>query len=280
MRTVDAHVHLWNRQTDPQPWIDPATMHAIDRDFGAAELEAMLRETRIDRAILVQSSNSPGETIRLLQLAADTEAIAGVVGWLDLTADVTEQLEGIPAELRTGLVGVRHLVHIDPDERWLERADVNDGLAALGRAGLTFDLVIRWWQLPLAVRTVQRHPGTVFVLDHLGGVPAQSDELAGWESGIRELAAADNVTAKLSGISGLFTGDADAPDLGRIVATVFDAFGAHRLMFGSDWPLVQLAAGAAQWRTTIDELLAARSPEERLAVLSDTAVRSYGIDIS
>ncbi|WP_199176516.1 amidohydrolase [Subtercola sp. Z020] len=282
---IDAHVHLWNRATDPQDWIDPLTMGAIDRDFGLAELAGMLDATGVSRAVVVQSSNSLAETLRLLELAAIDPRILGVVGWLDLTADVPAQLAGIPAAHREHLVGVRHLVHIDDDEEWLGRADVNVGLDHLGEAGLAFDLVVRWWQLPLAAKTASRHPGVRFVLDHLGGVPAETgapgepDRVA-WRDGLRALAGQPNTVAKVSGVSGLLDAGTSRDELDRLVDIAVDAFGADRLMFGSDWPLVELAAGAAGWRQIVDRQVEGWgwAPDARQNLLEGTALRSYRPD--
>jgi L-fuconolactonase len=243
---IDAHVHLWNRATDPQPWIEPQTMAAIDRDFSAPDLRAMLAETGVNRAVVVQSSNSAEETIRLLQL-------------------------------RDKLVGVRHLVHIDPDENWLERDEVQRGLAALGEASLSFDLVVRWWQLHLAARTVARHPDLTFVLDHLGGVPETVDELSRWEEGLRAVATQTNASAKISGVSALIDGAAGV-DLGPVVDAAFDSFGATRLMYGSDWPLSQLGAGVVAWRGYVMDAVASLSAQDRDAVLGANAARLYGLD--
>jgi L-fuconolactonase len=264
---IDAHVHLWNRATDPQPWIDADTMPSIDRDFDATDLSGMLVETEVGRAVLVQSSNSAGETIRLLTLAAEHDEIAGVVGWIDLTADATEQLERIPAELRRHLVGIRHLVHIDPDENWLDRDDVQRGLAVLAPAGLTFDLVVRWWQLAAAARTVARHPD----------LTDTSRDLAGWEAGLRAVAGQPNASSKLSGLSALIANDSGI-DLSQVVGTAFDAFGADRLMYGSDWPLSQLGAGVVRWRGWVQDALGRTDAAERAAVLGGNATRLYRLD--
>ena len=144
---IDAHVHLWNRRTDPQEWIDPVAMAVIDRDFGDDDLRAVLASTGTDRAVLVQASNSLEESERLSQ--ADPAVVAGLVAWVDLTGDVPAQLDRVRAG-RVPVVGVRHLAHIDPDPEWLLRPDVARGLSALGREGLAFDLVVRDWQLPQA----------------------------------------------------------------------------------------------------------------------------------
>lgn len=272
---IDAHVHLWDRATDPQDWIDPVTMSAIDRDFGTGDLRGMLGETGMDRAVLVQASNSLEESSRLSR--GDPAVVAGLVAWVDLAGDVPAQL----AELRAGsvpVVGVRHLAHIDPDPEWLLRPDVAVGLDALGREGLAFDLVVRDWQLEQAARVAARHGGVRFVLDHLGGPLADDAETERWEAGLRALAELPNVTAKISGLtSGLTAGRWTADDLRGIVDEAVDAFGSDRLLYGSDWPLAELGGGAPAWRAALDELVGELSADERDALLGGNAVRVYSL---
>jgi L-fuconolactonase len=270
--TIDAHVHLWNRATDPQPWIDPVTMAAIDRDFVAGDLDRMLDETGADTAVVVQAGNSLAETRRLLDGAGPRTA--GVVGWIDLTGDVGAQLEALTTGAQGRLVGLRHLVHVDPDPGWLSRPDVGAALGQLGPRGLSFDLVVRAWQLPLAATVAAAHPGLRFVVDHLGGVAETADD-AGWELGLRTLAARRNVSAKISGLARLVTGDPDR--LRRVIGVAVEAFGPHRLMYGSDWPLVRLGAGPVAWRAAVDELISDLNAEERAAILAGTASGCYGL---
>jgi len=268
---VDAHVHLWNRATDPQPWIDPESMAAIDRDFSSGDLERMLDATGVDAAIVVQAGNSITETGRLLDDPG--RRIAGVVGWVDLTADVDAQLDALSAGARRRLVGLRHLVHVDPDPGWLGRPDVGAALDALATRGLCFDLVLRPWQLPLAATVAETRPGLRFVLDHLGGIAESTDD-RDWEAGLRALAAHSHVHAKISGLAGLVD---DPVRLRRVVGVALDAFGPDRLMFGSDWPLTRLSAGPVVWRATVGELISDLSEGERRAILSGTAVACYGL---
>jgi L-fuconolactonase len=269
---IDAHVHLWNRATDPQPWIDPVTMAAIDRDFAGADLGRMLDETGIDSAVVVQASNSLAETRRLL--ADPGPRTAGVVGWIDLTGDAGAQLDALAAGTRGRLVGVRHLVHVDPDPDWLSRPDVGVALDELAARDLSFDLVVRAWQLPLAATVAAAHPGLRLVLDHLGGIADTADD-AEWEIGLRTLAARANVSAKISGLARLVTDD--PARLRKIVAVAVDAFGPHRLMYGSDWPLARLGAGPVAWRAAVDELIGDLSAGERDAIRSATASDCYGL---
>ncbi|WP_247597176.1 amidohydrolase family protein [Leifsonia sp. PS1209] len=273
---IDAHVHLWDRTTDPQDWIDPQTMQAIDRDFGADELTAMLASTGVRSAIVVQASNSLDESVRLARLASPV--IAGLVAWVDLAGDIRGQLDRIRMGGATPVVGIRHLAHIDPDPEWLSREEVGRGMAALEAERLSFDLVVRDWQLGQAARLADRHDGMRFVLDHLGGPPAPGGDLGEWAAGLRELARRPNVTAKLSGLSsGLAAGSWTARDLAPVVDVALDAFGPSRLMYGSDWPLAELGGGAPAWIAAVETLLDGLSAAERDRVFGGTAREAYSL---
>jgi L-fuconolactonase len=275
-RRIDAHVHLWTRALDPQDWIDPATMAAIDRDFDTRDLEGMLTSTGIDCAVVVQAGNSLEESIRLAQ--SDPAVVAGLVAWVDLAGDVRAQLDRVRKRATVPVVGVRHLVHVDPDPEWLLRDDVGGGLAALEQEGLPFDLVIREWQLSQAARVAGEHPGLRFVLDHLGGPPAPGLDAAQWRASLRSLAGHQNVAAKVSGLSsGLAPGTWTAEDLGPVIAEAFDAFGSGRLLYGSDWPLAELGGGSPVWKAALTTHLRGLSSDEVDDLFGGTAVRVYSL---
>ena len=239
-----------------------------------ADAARMLDSVALDRAIVVQSSNSAGETRRLLEGA--TDRIAGVVGWLDLTGDVSRQLATLPPEARGRLVGIRHLVHIDPDPEWLGLPAVARGLVALAAEGLPFDVVARWWQLPLVARVASRVPDLTFVLDHLGGPPLGTHDMRKWQAGLLGLARRDNVVAKVSGVAGEFGSPEWSPaDCLPAIEAAFDAFEPTRLMYGSDWPLVELVGGAPKWHAATRAWVASLAPSERDAVFGATATATY-----
>jgi L-fuconolactonase len=273
---IDAHVHLWDRALDPQDWIDPETMAPIARDFDVQDLSAMLAATGLERAVVVQASNSLEESVRLARL--DPSVVAGLVGWVDLTTEVGPQLERIRRDATVQLVGVRHLAHVDPDPEWLLREDVALGLESLEREGLCFDLVVCEWQLGHAAQLADRHSGLRFVLDHLGGPPPPGEDARSWSSGLRELARRPNVVAKVSGLSsGLAPGSWRAEDLADRVTTALEAFGPDRLLYGSDWPLAELGGGAPVWKKAVETLLNALSDAERARVFGGNAVEAYAL---
>jgi L-fuconolactonase len=273
---IDAHVHLWDRAVNPQDWIDAQTMAPIARDFGAADLSEMLASTEVDRAVVVQSSNSLDESIRLAKL--DSSAIAGLVAWVDLAAEVGPQLDQIRESAAVPVVGVRHLAHIDPDPEWMTREEISAGLAVLEREDLCFDLVLRSWQLPQATRLAARYSGLRFVLDHLGAPPEPGQDRSTWASRLQELARQPNVVAKVSGLtSGLAPGSWRAADLAATVTTALESFGPERLLYGSDWPLAELGGGAAPWKSALQALLDGLSASERAGVFGGNAADVYSL---
>ncbi|MFD8462404.1 amidohydrolase family protein [Streptomyces antimycoticus] len=273
---IDAHVHLWDRAMDPQDWIDAETMAPIARDFGASDLSEMLASTGLDRAVVVQSSNSLEESIRLAEL--DSPAIAGLVAWVDLAAEVGPQLDRIRENAAVPVVGVRHLAHIDPDPQWMMREEISAGLTVLEDENLCFDLVVREWQLPQATRLAARHSGLRFVLDHLGGPPEPGQDMSRWASRLRELTRQPNVVAKVSGLtSGLAPGSWRAADLAAQVTLALESFGPERLLYGSDWPLAELGGGAAPWKSAVEALLDWLSTAERARVFGGNAADVYSL---
>ncbi|WP_227422119.1 amidohydrolase family protein [Pengzhenrongella sicca] len=275
---LDAHLHTWHRATNPQPWIDPTTMAAIDRDFSMAQAGEVIAAHGGVGGVVVQAINSHRETIDLLAAASARDGLA-VVGWVDLTGDVAAQVDALRgAPGGDALVGIRHLVHLEPDDAWLLRADVARGLEALASAGLPFDLVVRPWQLRAAAQVARAHPGVLLVLEHLGKPPITSPELVRWTTELQALAGHDNVVAKVSGLTleddwGSWTAERLRPVLDHALET----FGPDRLMFGSDWPLVELTGGYGPWKDAYLSLTGDLSPAEQAALDSGTARRAYSL---
>lgn len=282
---VDAHMHLWDLELTPQPWIDPAAMQAIARDFRGAELIAELASATPDAAsvtsaVVVQADHSLDETRWLLGEAADTSEVRSVIGWVDLTADVPAQLAALAEHPEhPALAGIRHLAHVDRDGEWLLRDDVATGVQALAGHGLAFDLVVRAGQLDQAAALAARVPDARFVLDHLGNPPLVVDEHSQWARALAELSSRENVTAKISGLVSSADPRHASPDhLERVVETALGAFGASRLMFGSDWPLVLLSPGGyAGWLDAYLRLTSELSDGERRAIDAGTARVVYRI---
>ena len=170
---VDAHHHFWDPTRREYPWMTEE-LAAIRRPFGPGELRPLLEDNGVDRTVLVQALSSLDETRELLDTAATSEFVAGVVGWVDLTSpDVTDTLASLVSDL---LVGIRHQVHDEPDPGWLLRDDVQRGIAAVGEAGLVYDLLVRTRELPAALKTVRRQKDVSLLLRQFLGHPDAADE--------------------------------------------------------------------------------------------------------
>lgn len=299
--SVDAHHHLWDPAVRAQDWLGVPGLEPLRRRFGVDDLTAAAAATPVTRTVLVQVLADESETRDFLATAAGTAPtaggpevdpevdagvrIAGVVGWVDLTApDVADRVAALrEAPGGDRLVGVRHLVEAEADPDWLRRPAVLRGLRAVAAAGLTYDLLVRTAALPAALDAVRAVPGGRFVLDHGAKPPVAAGwsdpEREPWVTGMRALAAEPTVAVK---VSGLVT-EADhaawtVDDLRPWAAVLLAAFGPDRAMFGSDWPVCLLAGSygrvAAAWAELVEEL----SPAERDEVGGGTAVRWYGLD--
>ena len=275
---IDAHVHLWDLDVRPQPWTDDLPL--LRRSFTVGDLGDVLAANGVDAAIVVQAGDTTDETIDLLAIAATEPRLAGVIGWVDLTAsDVDKQIASLRSAPGGGrLVGVRHQLQIEPDPRWLGRSDVRDGLAVVAEAGLVYDVVVSSDQLPLVGETVEAVAGLRFVLDHAGKPPVRSGDLGRWRHDIDALASCPRAAVKLSGL----VTEADwatwtQRQIDPVIEHVLAAFGPDRTMAGSDWPVCLLAADYGSAMTTLTSALDRLRPADRESVRGGTAARWYGL---
>jgi L-fuconolactonase len=234
-----------------------------------------LRENGVAQTVLVQASNSVAETRWLLSLAEQHPFIAGVVGWVDLAGqDCDRQLEELTAYPK--FKGVRHLVESEPDDGWLTQATVLRGLRALSSRGLSYDLLVHTRHLRHVKALIESCPELRLVVDHLAKPPVKSGERQEWERALREVAAFENVSCKLSGL----VTEADhaswrTEELRPYVECALTLFGPRRLMFGSDWPVCLLAASYAQVLESFQRLLEDLSEDEKACIMGANATEVY-----
>jgi L-fuconolactonase len=225
----------------------------------------------------VQARQTLEETHWLLELAAKSDTIRGVVGWAPIAADdfpaTLESLRQNPL-----LKGLRHVVQAEPDG-FLDAPGFNRGIASLLPAGLVYDILIFARQLPEATRFVDRHPRQSFVLNHIAKPDIKASGFASWNQAIRELAQRENVVCKLSGMVTEADWHTWSPaQLQPYFDTVLEAFGPSRLMFGSDWPVLTVAGSYARWRNVVADWLTPLSPSERSQIEGGTASRIYCLE--
>ncbi len=238
---IDSHQHFWKYDPAQYPWMSDK-LATLRRDFLPPDLAPLLKAQGIGGCIAVQARQSLEESRWLLKLADEYPFIQGVVGWVDLRAnDVEKDLAALAAHPK--FVGVRHVAQDEPDDRFLVGDAFLRGIAKLKQFDLAYDILIFPKQLPAAIELANRFPEQRFVLDHIAKPPIASGGLEPWQTRLRELARAQNVCCKLSGMATEAKWDAwRAEDFKPYFDIVADAFGPDRLMYGSDWPVCTLAA--------------------------------------
>lgn len=276
---IDAHQHFWNYDPAEYAWISDA-MPALKRNRLPDDLKPLLDQAGFNGCIAVQARQTAEETQFLLRLAHDYEFIRGVVGWVDLCSpDVERSLESLAADPK--LVGIRHIVQDEPDDRFLLREDFRRGIAALARFDLAYDVLIYPRQLPAAIEFVAQFPQQRFVLDHIAKPLIGEGVLEPWRTQIRELARNPNLYCKLSGmVTEAKWKQWRLEDFRPYLDVVFEAFGSQRLMIGSDWPVCTLSAEYADTMRLITGYIAGLSAAEQEAILGGNCARLYRRSLS
>jgi L-fuconolactonase len=271
---IDAHQHFWIYDQREYDWIDE-TMASLRGDFLPAELKNELEHEGFQGSVAVQARQSLQETRWLLDLAAYSTFILGVVGWVDLRSPQLRQELGAFAA-NPKLVGIRHIVQSEPDDRFLLQADFLRGISLLAEFDLAYDILIYPKHLAVAAEFVRHFPTQRFVLDHLAKPAIRTGSLQPWKKGIKELAAHPNVYCKLSGL----VTEADwnhwkPEDVTPYLDTAFEYFGPNRLMIGSDWPVCTLAGSYSRVMHIVKDYLSEHSEQEREAILGGNAKRFW-----
>jgi L-fuconolactonase len=276
---IDAHHHVWDLDVRDQPWT--AELPALRRSFNIDNLAPELASAGIEATVVVQTITTPDETPELLDLAAASPLIAGVVGWVDLEARDIEHRISALRELPGGnaLVGIRHQVQGEPDLDWLTRPAVLRGLAEVATAGLSYDLLVTPDQLPAAIAAARQLPELRFILDHAGKPRIAQGKLEPWSGLVTSLAALSNVATKLSGLTTEAGANWTVGSLAPYVDVLLTSFGASRIMFGSDWPVSLLAASYSETVDVTEHLLRGVSVSDREAIFGATAVEWYQLSL-
>ena len=267
---IDAHQHFWMYSEREYGWINDS-MAALRRDFLPADLKPELERNGFQGCVAVQARQTLEETRWLLELTEHAPFILGVVGWVDLRSPRLQfELESLA--INPKLVGVRHIVQSEPDERFLLQPDFLRGIAMLEQFDLAYDVLIYTRHLPVAAEFVTKFPRQRFVLDHLAKPPIKSGAIDVWARGIQGLAAFSNVYCKVSGLVTEADWQAWKPeDIRPYLDLVFECFGPSRLMTGSDWPVCTVAGSYSRVMNLTKDYLGKYAEKERDAVLGENA---------
>lgn len=274
MEIIDSHQHFWYYNPQTHGWIDDS-MSVIRRDFLPAHLEEVLKENQVTGTIAVQVDQSISETQFLLDLAEDFDFIKGVVGWVDLRSDHLEtQLDALAHQYK--LVGFRHIVQAEQDPMFLMQPSFRRGLEIIFERGYTYDILIYPHQLAAALELIDRFPRAPFVIDHLAKPYIKSGYYKGWEIMMREISQYPQVYCKWSGMITEANWYSWTPeDLRKYLEITADCFTADRLMYGSDWPVLNVAGTYQQVLDVILDHVSGWSTQEQSNVMGENAKKFY-----
>ncbi len=274
---IDTHQHFWKYNSRDYVWMS-AAMDKLRRDHLPEDLMPLLKASGIDGTIAVQARQTLEESTWLLQLAEEYPFIRGVVGWVDLSSEeVAQQLEQFSQ--RPKFCGVRHVLHDELDDQFMLREVFVRGVSMLEKFGLAYDLLLFPRHLRIACDLVSRFPNQRFVLDHIAKPAVQGGAMEPWKSDLRQLAIFPNVFCKISGLVTEARWDRwQAKDFEPYLDVVLNAFGANRLMIGSDWPVCTLAADYKSVIELETGYISRLSDDEQMAIMEKNPVEFYSLE--
>jgi L-fuconolactonase len=282
MPIIDAHQHFWqlNRGAPyDYSWLEKPAAAKIRRDFLPADLKPLLDAVGVTHTVFVQTQHHLDENRWVLGLADAHPWIVGVVGWVDLASPrVAEQVEEFKSHPK--FVGVRHITQDEPDDDFIVRPDVLRGLKTLERLGVPFDLLFYVKHLKHAVTVAKAVPTLPLVVDHLAKPRIKDHAFDDWLPHLAAAAKMPNVYCKLSGL----VTEADhanwqVADLRPYVEQALELFGPARCMYGSDWPVCELASSYRRVFEAMQEITRSLTAAERESIFSGTATKFYGLKL-
>jgi len=278
---IDAHQHFWQlAQPFNYDWLRQPALAPICRDFLPEDLAPHLAATGVQKSIFVQTQHNLAENRWVLGMAEQHDFIAGVVGWIDLTSEHCEE-QLLEFKSHPKFVGVRHITHDEPDDNFIVRPDVLRGLAVLEKHRVPFDLLFYVKHLPHAATLARQFPNLPLVIDHLAKPRIKDRSMADWLPAFQAAAELPNVYCKLSGMITEADWKSWQPDdLRPYVQTALELFGPERCMFGTDWPVCELAGTYEQVYDALVTALGPLSASERTAIFGGTAARFYGFSVN
>lgn len=274
MSRIDAHQHFWKYDPGKDSWIT-SEMAVLARDFMPEDLEPILKKHHFDGCVVVQSSQTEEENIFQLKNAENNPCIKGIVGWVDLrSAGLEEKLQeykNYPL-----IKGFRHILQGEANRALMLENDFKKGLSLLSTYNFTYDVLIYPDQLIFLEQFMNTTNAMPLVIDHIAKPDIKTGNFLEWSEKIKKIAAFENVHCKVSGM----VTEADwlnweYEDFEPCLDTVFNAFGADRLMYGSDWPVCELAGGYDRMLGLVQKYTATLTKSEQAEFWGDNAIKFY-----
>jgi L-fuconolactonase len=271
---IDGHQHFWTTQRDDYGWLTP-DLALLYRDFGPDDLQPLLDHAGVDQTVLVQAAATTDETRYLLGIAEHHPIVAGVVGWVDMDAPdaAVKTLDDFAHHSK--FVGIRPMIQEIEDSAWIDRPELGIVLNALIEMDVCFDALVRSAHLPYLLSCLNRHPELRVVIDHGAKPNIAAGEWQPWADGIAAIAEQTSAYCK---ISGLITEASDKQTYGdttRYYDHLLEVFGPERLIWGSDWPVLNLAGDYDGWHDASIAMLETLTEQDRDNVLGRNAINFY-----
>ena len=276
---VDSHQHFWRLSRSDYGWLTPE-LDVLYRDFQPSDLEPHLRDASIPWTVLVQAAPTVSETVYLLALADKCDFVAGVVGWINMEngADAISDLLMLAENKK--FVGIRPMIQDIEDPKWMLNEQLTPVFDALVEHNLCFDALVKPEHLPHLITLLKRHPMLKAVVDH-GAKPAITDcKWEPWADDIGQITKETGAYCKLSGLISEASPDQGFDDLWPYYDHLLNRFGPARLMWGSDWPVLNHASDYAAWFETCQSWLSELSSDDQQRIMGDTAIRFYNLTVA
>lgn len=272
---IDAHQHFWQYNPEKHAWIEDH-MSTIRQDFLPKDLKPLLDQAGVEGTVAVQADESFDENTFLLQLAKENSFIKKVVGWVDLRSlSLEKSLEEYSTN--PSMAGFRMILQGQPPAL-MDDISFRNGMAKLKNYGYTYDILVFPHHLRATLDLVSHFPDQPFVIDHLAKPYIKDGKIDEWASWMKKIASFDNVHCKVSGmVTEANWKSWTSAELNPYIEVVLEAFGAERLMFGSDWPVQLLAAEYQQYHDLLSDYISSLSAVEQANIMGNNAAKFYGI---
>jgi len=272
---IDAHIHFWKYNKIKDDWITDE-MKLLQKDFLPQDFKPVLEENNVNGVIAVQADQSENENEFLMELSKNNSFIKGIVGWVDFQNENIENKLLYYSKFPV-IKGFRHIVQAEPHGFFRNEFFLN-GIKLLKKFNFTYDILIYENQLKEAIEFVNQFPEQKFIIDHCAKPAIKNKSINEWKKGINEISQNTNVYCKLSGLTTEAEWNTwEEKDFYPYFDCVFESFGINRLVFGSDWPVVNISGGFSNWKTLLKNYMLDFTKEEREKVFEKNAIEFYNL---
>ncbi len=273
MMRIDSHQHFWQLSRGDYNWLTPE-LELLYRDFLPDELAPLLEKSQVNKTVLVQASATTAETEFMLKIARQTDFVAGVVGWIDMDCDnALAHLEHFSQS--PYFKGIRPMLQDIEDVNWMLKAELAPVFELLIAKGLTFDALVLPQHLDALYTLIKRYPTLKVVIDHGAKPEIVNNSSPEWFDKLALIASETSAFCKLSGLVTEAGQDPHLEQLAPYMEHLLLCFGSERLMWGSDWPVVETSSNYQSWLTQVETFLEPLTSTEQQRIWAGTAKKFY-----